>query len=185
MSKKICYLDMDGVIANFVAGVLKRFSVKQNPYETDEKHLGNWYIQEILGIPNETFYDALDHDFWANLPKTRESDDIVNIALRVFGEDRVRICTTPTIHPGSYSGKFEWIDDHYPFLRRSLVTTATKEELAGPERLLIDDSDKNVEAFESAGGKTFLYPRPWNKRHPSRDKGFVLLERFLLKEEAC
>lgn len=38
----------------------------------------------------------------------------------------------------------------------------TKAMMAGPRKVLIDDSQRNVEAFTEAGGQAVLVPRPWN-----------------------
>lgn len=171
----ICYLDMDGVIASFVDGVYEVFSVKEDPYQKAE-NWGNWYVQDILGIPSETFYGRLGYDFWASLPKTKEADEIVQCVVDTFGAKNVRICTTPITQGGCYSGKFDWILRHYPFLRRSLVTTKRKYELARPDRVLVDDSDVNIDEFNAAGGKTFLYPRPWNRRHAQSEFGLSLFQ---------
>lgn len=37
-----------------------------------------------------------------------------------------------------------------------------KAALAGPRKILVDDSPSNVDAFAEAGGQAILVPRPWN-----------------------
>jgi hypothetical protein len=44
-----------------------------------------------------------------------------------------------------------------------LFTGKPKEMCAGPNAVLIDDSDKNCELFEEEGGFSVLYPRSYNK----------------------
>lgn len=172
----ICYLDMDGVQCDFIKGVLEAFDVKGDPYLKEENY-GNWWIQKILGIPDEEFYSRLDFNFWANLPKTKEADEIVSLVMENFKE--VRVLTTSCLSWGSYGGKYEWISKHYPFLRRSIVTSAFKHELAKPDRLLIDDSDVNIEEFDAAGGMTFKYPRAWNSLYYSRNVGLQMLKELI------
>jgi len=42
-------------------------------------------------------------------------------------------------------------------------------------RLLVDDSDANVEEFHDAGGMTHLVPRHWNRAHALADRTLAAL----------
>jgi hypothetical protein len=46
-----------------------------------------------------------------------------------------------------------------------MIFTAAKKFLAGPDRLLIDDRDRNVEEFVAGGGHAILLPRLHNADH--------------------
>ena len=41
-----------------------------------------------------------------------------------------------------------------------------KQLLAGKNRILIDDSQRNVEQWKQAGGRAVLVPQPWNWADP-------------------
>jgi hypothetical protein len=63
-------------------------------------------------------------------------------------------------------GKNSWIRIMFgPDIKVSY--TSEKHLLAGPGRLLIDDSPRNCERFAMFGGAALLFPRPWNAHYHS------------------
>lgn len=179
------FLDMYGVVADFVAGTLKKFGVKHDPY-LNPGNFCNWYVQDLLGIPGEEFYGALDEAFWSNLPLTEEALAVVDAAEGAVKAGHVHFLTSPCASPHCYSGKYLWLRAHFPHLKKKYVPTPEKFLLSKPGRLLVDDSDDNCERWESRGGTAFLLPRPWNSRHGDRNRGLELFKDFLLKESvAC
>ena len=62
-------------------------------------------------------------------------------------------------------------------MQRQFLIGPSKHLCAKPGVLLIDDSDKNVAAFQEQGGSSLLVPRPWNSLH-GRDPMSYLGEQF-------
>ena len=44
--------------------------------------------------------------------------------------------------------------------------TNVKSALAGPRKILVDDSPSTIEAFAAAGGQAIMVPQPWNNATP-------------------
>ncbi len=150
------FLDIDGVLADFVAGALRAHG---RPPDTV---VDCWDFDKKLGIEPGAFWGAFGEEFWAGLDKTAEADEIASLACRVFGDRNVCLLSSPCRTPGCLEGKRRWVDRHFPAFSRRLLLGACKEFCAGPGRVLIDDSDANVRAFRDAGGEVLLVPRPWN-----------------------
>jgi len=165
---KTVFLDMDGVMVNFLGGLHRSlgvpYDVNQYPYEK-----GKWnMLTDIKGFDDvpatfEQCNDACTRTFWANLEWMPDGVAILRAAERASGRKNIWLLTTPMPNTGSASGKIEWINKYLPwYSKKVFITTASKSVVAGPDTLLIDDKDENVNEFREAGGRGLLVPRPWN-----------------------
>jgi len=136
------YLDMDGVIVDFIGGIIGK---KSYPYP-----LGSF------DIPQED-YMSKDEDWWANLEWTLDGKEIYESVKHKL----VFILTTPC-NPASMFGKMRWISKNLPEMRKRVIFTQHKYLFAHPRVTLIDDSSKNCTEFTEHGGKAFCIPRLWN-----------------------
>ena len=160
----ICFIDMDGVIADFVVGACRAHN-RPSPYG-DPKSLGVFDIEKLWGMTPSEFWLPCDGErFWDDLPKTVEADGIMALALETFGLENVAVLTTPSMSPYCVPGKRRWIRRHFPELAKSMIFSSAKRFLGGPGRVLIDDRDRNIEEFSGYGGHGVMVPRPWNKMH--------------------
>ena len=162
----IVFLDLDGVLADFVGGVHEAFNLSYSyaeyPYS---KGLWDWFAE--AGLTWDRVDSACNAEFWANLKWIIGGRDIYNTAKKYSRQsgNSLNLLTTPMKNINSTVGKLTWIQQHLGENRRkqALITGAKKEIFAGPDTLLIDDWDRNVEEFRKAGGQAILVPRPWNK----------------------
>lgn len=159
-----CFLDLDGVLVNFVGGALRLLGRTLDPYPA-----GEWDFHRHLGLTDDDFWGQITRGgahFWADLewlPDGREVHEAVDAA---FGPEGVYLLSSPSQDPQSLAGKAMWVQRHLPQYRRRLLLGVCKEAVAHPGVLLVDDSDANVAAFRCAGGAAILVPRPWNHLHP-------------------
>lgn len=104
------------------------------------------------------------HDWWAGLPRAPWAAALVTVALTAVGPPRVFFLSRPTDDPRSYSGKAEWVKNHFPDLSGQLILTQHKHLLAGPGRVLVDDKPVYACGWEAAGGSFLLVPSVNNYR---------------------
>lgn len=160
---------MDGVLADFVASICKahnRPSVYTHP-ETMGKSLGLFDIDKIWGISAKDFWaPSNSYEFWYSIYKTEEADSIIKTAEYMYGQENIAILTAPSLSEWCVPGKRDWIATHYPQFKNKIIFSGAKEFLAGPDRILIDDRDKNTDVFTANGGYSVLVPRLWNRRWP-------------------
>ena len=105
--------------------------------------------------------------FWSGLSPTPWADELVSLA-RAAGS--CAIATSPSASPDSTAGKLRWMQQRFGKRFRDFVITPHKHLLAGPGRLLIDDSPKHIDAFRAAGGEALLFPTWENgQRQPGVD----------------
>lgn len=182
---KTVFLDMDGVLVNFLKGLHKALDA---PYSYDpypyKKGLWNMLdaIEDFDGdIPTfKQCDDCCNIDFWTNLKWMHDGKEIFSKVVEFCGINNIYLLTTPMPNPGSGTGKILWVEKNIPVLAKQLIITqASKSLLARSDTLLIDDRDKNVDEFIKAGGKACLVPRPWNRNHFCADRTVEVVEKFL------
>lgn len=162
------FVDLDGVLADFVGGALETFN-QPSPW-SQEKNLGNYEIDKLLNLSTTKFWEPLNsHAFWASLDKLIDGFNMLEYLETYYPQGQIYISTSPTLSPESSSGKHEWIAKHLPKYSRRTFIGPIKEVFAEiPNSILIDDSDSNVEKFIAAGGNAILWPQPWNSAYNYR-----------------
>lgn len=145
------YLDVDGVFANFCASACRVHNFT--------KPITRWHFWEDIGITPREFWTKIDEDpeFWFNLEKYPWADELYSF---LSTRHTVKFLTTPNHHHHSYSGKKRWLQEHYP--NSKVCMMEDKEDCAKYRRLLIDDSDSNINKWQRAGGHGILFPAIWN-----------------------
>ena len=113
MNKLRIYIDMDGVLANFD-------KAKQNHPDFEKKGFR----------PDLT----LDFSKFEIMPGAKEAVD----ELLEMGHDLFIATTPPWNHPTAWGQKRDWVEKHFPELKRKMVLTHRKDLLIGD--ILVDDS---------------------------------------------
>jgi 5'(3')-deoxyribonucleotidase len=169
--KPVLYLDLDGVLVDFVAGAL--VAHKQDIPRLSMRW--NFFEQYTPPMTEAEFWKDLGFDFWSTLPWTPEGKNFLAGLEGVFG-DRIILLTSPADTSGAVEGKVEWVRRELPQYKKRLFVGPAKQLLAGPKKILVDDNNTNVERFRAEGGVAVLVPRPWNNSVnyciPGTDGGF-------------
>lgn len=129
MKKKVILCDMDGVIADFTAGILKinpSLAMTHETYEKEEKDVNDIVLN--------------DNQFFQNLPTIDGGIDAVKKLMEYY---EVHFCSTPMEEvPHSLTGKKEWLNHHFgDKAYKNLILTHRKDWVLGD--YLIDDRTKN------------------------------------------
>lgn len=132
--KILIFLDLDGVIADFDMHA-----------DVHNKRLPDGKLDR----------ESLDYEWWSSIPVFKGAHDFYD-ALRKIAH--VKFLTGPMINPASHGGKAEWIRKFHPergkWLLSDLIICPAKDKhlMAGPGRILIDDTKRNIDDWEAAGG---------------------------------
>lgn len=162
----LAMLDMDGVVANFVGGAAK---IHHRPYPYtfgDPKSMGIFELETIWHMTPQEFWEPIraHPDFWYTLEEMPDGRGIVEAAVATFGQKDCCFLTAPDFKdPHGVVGKHYWIETHYPAFKDNVIFGKAKQFLAGPDRCLIDDRDKNIKDFKKFGGVGIRVPRLWNQ----------------------
>lgn len=156
--KPVIFVDLDGVVADFVSAALFVHGRSHVPLSSVP-----WCIEKFLGIEPAAFWAPLGFDFWSSLEPLPDGFRLLDHALALVGAERVGLLTSPCDTAGCVEGKRAWVERHLPGLKRRLFVGSAKELFAGPHKLLVDDHDANVDRFAAAGGMVLQPARPWNR----------------------
>ena len=161
----ICYVDMDGVLVDFAGAVANRWGYQQ----PKNAHIDSWQIEELYGISQEEFWKSCNgHDFWVTMKEYPWAFDLVELVDTVT-DGNWRFLTSPMRDPGCFSGKAEFIMTRWPehFSKLMICGLGGSDNEAAKLRkatlcrskydYLIDDSEKNIVAWEEAGGSFFKW----------------------------
>jgi hypothetical protein len=175
VKEKVALIDLDGVLYDFVGGVLKLKHINRADFLDfwDEHHAGTYDIAKVISkylTDHEDFtetqmWELIDDsasDFWLDLYTYPGADHFYDMVVDLFGEDNVYFCSTPN-NGASAMGKLNALRrDFGPRAARRFILTPHKHLLANAHTVLIDDSDEHIAHFKKHGGHTVLYPRVWN-----------------------
>lgn len=173
-----CFIDVDGVVANFVEGCCQLYGMSADSWPKGEYS----FPYAMLGEPSEdAVWDMISNQgasFWRGLPLMPDANEIVKHCELVFGSDNCAFLTSPPkSSPWAATGKLQWVKRHFPKYNRRVLIGACKEFCAHKDAVLVDDYAVNVDKFNAHGGHGILLPRWWNAEH-ELDTVQTLVERI-------
>lgn len=180
-------LDMDGVVADFVAGAKSVHygkipqSLYHDPADCGDK---GWDILKHFDGTPEEFWSPFGYNFWKSLPPMPDAFAIYDTIERYVHKDNICFLTSPCRTEGCYEGKREWAHKHFPGVPILFSTSVPggsppKQFVADHNSILIDDHSLNVRNWIDYDGIGFLYPRPWNSLYTKMGEALNELDRFL------
>lgn len=175
------YLDLDGVLADFVSSALEAHK-KDVAAAFQEWPPGEYNaLPKLCGVESEEEFWAGVNEYkphwekhgtpgahlWQNLKVYPWADLLWNLC-----EERspTWVMTSPARSAGSAFGKIEWLQKWKGEKFRRYVIAPNKAHLGKPGALLIDDDPNNVKKWIAQGGHAILFPRLWNERHERHDR---------------
>ncbi len=157
---KIILIDLDGVLANFNKAIADAFNKDYNEIE-DNWTPGNWSIAQQLNLSEGEIWARVNkiESFWEDIELYPYAKKLVKYLKSKY---EVNVCTSPSSNPACATGKMKWLLKHKFGFGRNIIITPQKHLMAGPNRILIDDMDKNCDKFKAHGGEPLLFHQVWN-----------------------
>lgn len=157
------FIDMDGVLADFHSCSCRAHGI---PYDRINDR---WDFYKPHGLTDAEFWAPLSNaDFWAGIELMPDGIELFARLVHAVGPDRLTVLSSGVV-PGSTDGKRRWLREYYPALEKGAFFAAEKFRAAAPCKVLVDDSDSNVEKFILANGRGVVAPRCWNGRRGEMD----------------
>lgn len=185
MNEYTCFLDMDGVLVNFVGGLCKALGMKTYSYyeySFTKNYFDFW--KEIDGVTDKIYRETISRkEFWSNLKWMHDGNDIYELIVEKFGFENVFLLTGIDIDDvdveQAVAGKMEWIKNGpTELIDHVIFAKCSKGCISGPNKILIDDKEKNVVDW-MMDGPNFLVPRPWNSGYKNCGSSVDKLKEFL------
>lgn len=149
---KIVFLDIDGVLGNFTKAGCKQFNIV---YPSKYRFNNDTWLYDQIGGNKGLFWSKIrGHDFWSKEVEPYPwAKSLINVVDQ-YADDWV-FCSKPSADEGCYSGKYEWVKTHLKKSNRLWLCNGSKALAAGPNKILIDDKEKNCLEWAQAGGEYF------------------------------
>jgi phosphoglycolate phosphatase-like HAD superfamily hydrolase len=162
--KAAIYMDMDGVLVDFLRGWLASYSGLGEPTRQPTR----WDFYKELGYTEEGFNNTLNQltsHWWATLEPTASFDRLYEQLRDLRELGYIVHILSHAVTPEAKLGKYEWIQRNMPDFLDSLIMVdeaADKAAYAHKRAILVDDNEDNVTRFMEAGGEAMLFGQPWN-----------------------
>jgi len=134
------YLDMDGVLFDFVKQLEK----------TTKMSINQW-----MKLDRKKRWDPViaDKKFWSDGPWLSEGKKLFNF-VKKYNPHILSAYVEHAFDPNCIPGKMKWAmkNTGIPRSRINLVMRSQKKTYASPGSILIDDYEKNTKEFNAAGG---------------------------------
>lgn len=167
-SKPIIFLDMDGVLFDFVTAF---GTVLRLPDIYARLEPGVQDIPDQIGVSQGEMWEEINqhkHLFWEEMPVYPWFDELVGLVEEQCSE--WYILSSPARSSESLKGKLEALKKAFGERFRGYIFTPRKSLLANSNRILIDDQLRHCAAFEKNGGQAILFPRLWNQNYAQADQ---------------
>jgi 5'(3')-deoxyribonucleotidase len=149
------FLDLDGVCCDFAGAAAAACG---HPTHRIDK----WDFFSDFGMTVDEFWKAVDAKggaFWENLKEHAWFPSLYSCLCK---QGPVYFISAPSRSPNCLWGKQRWLQNRLGTDFTNYIFTQHKHLFAAPGRILIDDSEKNVQEWREAGGTALLFPQPWN-----------------------
>jgi hypothetical protein len=145
------YCDMNGVLCDF-EGRFEHFTgLSPDQYRAKaQKEYGDKKV-------DEKFWDIIDNQiglrFWRGMPWMSEGRELWDY-IKPY---KPTLLTAPSWHNSSREGKQLWVDDHISGTPIIFKQADKKSDLAGPNKILIDDREDTIMNWKHKNGIGILY----------------------------
>lgn len=159
----ITFLDMDGVLVDFIGAACRWYRVPQLTWDKSVDYKDTVpIICEAANISVNHFWNKLDESFWADMPLTNEGIQL----LDYFDPTHTAILSSPSNHLSAH-GKMLWIKKNVPelYARGNYFLGRNKVLISHNGNVLIDDDDNHVNCWYNG----IVFPQVWNTAHSIRE----------------
>ena len=164
-ARKIIAVDMDEVIADALGEHLARYNrdfppVPGDPHFPSPLTRADLHGRRLWQAVPASRHAALDayfrnEDFFRNLPVM---PDAARVLLRLQSHYEVFIASAAMEVPSSFTAKFDWLAEHFPFIPTSHIVFCGDKSILRAD-FLIDDNTRQLAAFRGEG---ILFTSPAN-----------------------
>lgn len=155
--KKRIAIDMDQVLANFYKKLRLTYNEMFHMNMSDEEFMKGSPYDLPKDQLKKLFKMINDPSYFRDLELLDE--DAVEVVKELTEHYDVFIATAAMDVPGSFNAKYDWLQQHFPFLKTQNIVFCGNKAIIHAD-YLIDDSYRQLEAFSGTG---ILYSMPYNE----------------------
>ncbi|AZN41037.1 5' nucleotidase, NT5C type [Paenibacillus albus] len=161
-------IDMDEVIADFNSKHLSVFNREYNETLTARDLMGTRLRELRPHLKNEIIAYLKDPEFFSDLEVMKDSQEVIRELSEQY---EVFITTAAMEFPTSFSAKYAWLKEHFPFLDELNFVFCGDKSIIHAD-YLIDDNHRHFQRFQGQG---ILFTAP----HNINETGYVRVNNWL------
>lgn len=139
---------MDDVIADLLTSWIEVVNFCENE-NVKVQDVTSWDIENYFNCGKKVF-EYLSYDLYRNLKPMKGSQDGVRLLQEKYD---IYIVTVSTTHKESIMAKIEWLEEHFPFIKKEKIVLLGDKSIVQGD-IMIDDSIRNLESFD---GRKILF----------------------------
>jgi hypothetical protein len=155
------FLDLDGVIADWLSSALKLCGFDPSDPEV-QRQAARQYDFFDARVGRKKLLDKINAagvDFWLRLKPLPWASRLIALAVSRVGSGHVAFLSSPGKFTYAPEGKFAWVRAHFS---QPLILTEAKHLLAHPRALLVDDDVVTTQKFLAASGLAKKWAHQFN-----------------------
>lgn len=161
LMRKSIAIDMDQVLANFYRKMVLAYNEISGKTLTEE-HFLRGTKRDLDASKEKQFFEKLNEpSFFRDLEVL--DPDSIRVVKKLTEHFDVYIATAAMEVPGSFTAKYDWLREHFPFLDPQNFVFCGNKAVIHTD-YLIDDNPRQLHAFTGQG---ILYSMPYNE-HETR-----------------
>ncbi|RLQ97373.1 5' nucleotidase, NT5C type [Falsibacillus albus] len=169
-------IDMDEVMADFVTKHLYLYNSDFNESLTKKDLLGKKLRHLRPGREKELMEYIDEPDFFRDLEVMEGSQEVIRELSEHY---EIFITTAAMEHPASFTAKYEWLNEHFPFLSDMNIVFCGDKSIIHAD-YLIDDNARHFRRF-TGQGILFTSPHNVNETDYVRVNNWKEVREFFLK----
>ncbi|BAV08766.1 5'(3')-deoxyribonucleotidase [Filimonas lacunae] len=147
-------IDMDEVMADIVPHMIEYYQ-QATGEKVDIEQLAGKHVHEAVSQPELIRQILLTPGFFRTAPLIKDSVTTIQALNNVH---EVYIVSAAMEFPQSLIEKYEWLEEHFPFISWQQITLCGSKQLVSGD-YMIDDHLKNLDYFN---GEKLLFTSPHN-----------------------
>jgi len=161
------YIDVDGILAQFVPALLKNYNQKHGTSLTPND-VTDWAFKGIFKHGQHWWDYTYPENFWTELETYSWAHALV-AAAKATGKPYAFLTALQDVEDRrSVMSRKAWLDKHFTvdptdIPSKRLIVAQRKELVVTEGDILIDDYIKNLWAAQKVGATVFLLAQPWNQ----------------------
>lgn len=152
-------VDMDQVLADFMGKTSRVIKERFNIEVSKENVQFNELQKKHPKLMKDIFLMLNEPDFFRDFEL--EDEDAVPVMKELNKHYEIYIATAAMDVPGSFTAKYEWLCEYFPFLDTANFVFCGNKRIIKAD-FLIDD---NVRQLQNFSGEGILYSQPYNEQY--------------------
>lgn len=148
-------IDMDEVIADFVSKQVRLYNEEHGTTITIEELKGNKLRHYRAEHKDKIIGYLQQPTFFRDLAVMKDSQEVIKELSERY---EIYITTAAMEYPTSFTAKYEWLREHFPFLNDQNFVFCGNKKIINADYLI----DDNIKHFPEFAGQPLLFTAPHN-----------------------